>query len=392
MKNNRKISYTEPLHTHKPLEMIVFGEDWGAHPTSTQHLIKRLMPDHDIVWVNSLGLRRPKINARDFKRACSKVTKMLRRKRGVPLPNALVEDGPEVIHPRAISWPGNPLISLLNKRLLGKQVDDIIRSHEFEMPILWASMPSAIDAIDNYPDYKVVYYCGDDFRALSGVDHGPVGEMEERLAARADLIIVASEVLQNRFPAEKTVLVEHGVDYDLFSEDAPRALDLPDSPLIAGFYGSIHDWLDLDIIAQAAQNCPEWDFVFIGDVHVDVSKLKALESVCFLGPKAHHELPQYSQHWQVSLLPFKDCEQIRACNPLKLKEYLCAGKPVVSTDFPALAPYRGNVDVMRNAEGLIGILDDLKSTITTARNPDIAMQFEAWDCKAKLVEHYLLSL
>ena len=38
--------------------MIVFGEDWGAHPSSTQHLMTRLAGDRDILWVNSIGLRR----------------------------------------------------------------------------------------------------------------------------------------------------------------------------------------------------------------------------------------------------------------------------------------------------------------------------------------------
>ena len=73
------IPYNNPKLDKKRLEIIVFGEDWGVLPSSTQHIIKRLMPDHDVVWVNSLGLRRPKLNARDFKRACNKLGKMLRK-------------------------------------------------------------------------------------------------------------------------------------------------------------------------------------------------------------------------------------------------------------------------------------------------------------------------
>lgn len=381
-----------PAQEKKRLEMIVFGEDWGAHPSSTQHMIKRLMPDHDIVWVNSLGLRCPKLNVRDFRRACHKLGKMFSKKKHSKRRDKTQKAALPIVHPRAISWPGNPLASILNKRLLGQQVEAIIAEHNFEMPILWASMPSAIDAIDNYPHHKVVYYVGDDFRALAGVDHGPVEKMEERLAARADLIIVASEALQTRFPAEKTVLVEHGVDYELFSKDTPRAKDLPDHPLIAGFYGSIHDWLDMNIIAQAAQACPEWEFVFIGDLHVDIDWLKPLKNVKFLGARAHDELPKYAQHWHASLLPFKDCEQIRACNPLKLREYLCAGKPIISTEFPAMMPYRKHVDVMHNAQGLIAILNDLKSAASKSRVPLTAMQSETWDCKAACVEKKLLSL
>ncbi|PCJ96218.1 MAG: glycosyl transferase [Zetaproteobacteria bacterium] len=378
--------------THKRLEIIVFGEDWGSHPSSTQHIIKRLIPNHDIVWINSLGLRRPKVNAQDFKRACNKLKNMLHKRNENTIFKANETDVTHIVHPRAISWPGNPLASLLNRYLLGQQIESIIETRGFNMPILWASMPSAINAIDNYPNHKVVYYCGDDFRALAGVDHRPVEKMEKRLAARADLIIVASKPLQKRFPEEKTVLLEHGVDYELFSTDAPRAPDFPDHPLIAGFYGSIHDWLDMGIIVQAAQACPEWTFVFIGNVHINISSLKTLKNIKFLGARAHKNLPSYIQHWQVSMLPFKDCEQIRACNPLKLKEYLSAGRPIVSTEFPALTPYRKNVHVMRNANELITILNNLKDSISGPRKPDNTMQMQTWGCKAKLVEKHLLSL
>ncbi len=370
--------------------MIVFGEDWGAHPSSTQHIIKHLIPNHNIVWMNSLGLRRPKVNLRDFKRAYHKLKHMLHKKKN----NGHIRETPSpyIVHPNAISWPGNPLAARLNKYMLGKQVEDIIARHKFEMPILWASMPSAIDAIDNYPNHKVVYYCGDDFRALAGVDHAPVERMEERLAQRADLIIVSSETLQNRFPADKTILIEHGVDYELFSNDVARADDLPDHPHIAGFYGSIHSWIDLSFIVQAAQACPEWLFIFIGNVHIDISPLKSLKNVKFLGSRSHQDLPKYSQHWQVSMLPFKDCEQIRSCNPLKLKEYLSAGKPVVSTKFPALLPYKDNVHIMENGHDLTNVLNTLKDAPPSARQSHEAMASQTWAFKANTVQQYLSSL
>jgi len=372
------------------MEIIVFGEDWGAHPSSTQHLIKRLMPHHQIMWMNSLGLRRPKFTARDAKRAYRKLKNMFCKKQK-GRDGLVTGDYPPIIHPRALSWPGNPLVGRLNRVLLGRQIDQIIRDHNFDMPIFWASMPSAIDAIDNYPNHKVVYYVGDDFRALAGVDHRPVEAMEARLADRADLIIVASTALQNRFPAEKTILIEHGVDYDLFATDAPRALDLPDHPHIAGFYGSIHDWIDLDLIAQAVQGCPEWEFVFVGDIHVDVTALKSIKNIHFLGARAHSDLPKYAQHWTVSLLPFKDCEQIRACNPLKLREYLSAGRSVVTTEFPAMQPYRDHVHVMHDAQNLIEILNNFQGQ-SLPRVPLEVMQNETWDHKARGVEHALFSV
>ncbi|MCV6005488.1 hypothetical protein OFO99_39220, partial [Escherichia coli] len=78
--------------------------------------------------------------------------------------------------------------------------------------ILWLSLPTAVDAIGTVGERAVVYYCGDDFASLVGVDHGPVSRLEAELAARADLILAASPALRAKFPPGKTALVPHGVD------------------------------------------------------------------------------------------------------------------------------------------------------------------------------------
>ena len=59
------------------IDMLVFGEDWGEHPSSTQHLITQLLPEQQILWINSLGLRRPRLNSADLRRAWQKVSKMI---------------------------------------------------------------------------------------------------------------------------------------------------------------------------------------------------------------------------------------------------------------------------------------------------------------------------
>lgn len=375
--------------TSKPLQMIVFGEDWGAHPSSTQHIMKHLVDEHEIVWVNSIGLRRPKFNAHDFKRAQNKLMNMMRGQRVCD--DHIAQNELEILQPRAISWPGNPFAGLFNRLSVGLQIDDAIARKGFDTPILWTSLPSAIDVIDRYEDHQVVYYCGDDFNALAGVDHKPVARQEERLAARADLIIVASKTLLGKFPAEKTILIEHGVNFTMFSKNAPRAKDLPDAPKIAGFYGSIHEWIDQELLIKAAQSCPDWQFVFVGKTHVDTSALAALKNTHFLGAKAHDELPSYAQHWDVSLLPFKDCEQIRACNPLKLREYLSAGKPVISSTFPALAAHKDKVYCMQGGEDLVQILRQIEC-LPVPRRPDLAMKQEDWAYKAKMIEKAIKSI
>ncbi|GLI94924.1 glycosyltransferase [Methylocystis echinoides] len=370
--------------------VVVFGEDWGGHPSSTQHLFRRLGEDRDVVWVNSLGLRRPTLTRRDIVRAVTKIQKAVvggpQTKKVIAKPSRLT-----TIDPRAISWPGNRLAAAVTRLAVGAQVRTALAQRRLHKPVLWASLPSAVSVLDACGGGPVIYYCGDDFSALAGVDHTPVRLLESQLVARADVVIAASDELASRFPRGKTLTLPHGVDFELFSEAAPRASDLPVGRPIAGFYGSVAEWLDIDMIAQAARALPGWDFVIIGNIETDVGPLLGLPNVRLLGPRPHAELPRYVQHWTVSLLPFRDTAQIRACNPLKLREYLAAGTPVVSTDFPALTPYKHLVAVGDPAS-FGSVIRQAADDPSFHQARKLAVATESWSARAKIVADLMESL
>jgi glycosyltransferase involved in cell wall biosynthesis len=360
-------------------ELIVFGEDWGRLPSSTQHLVRHLAKDRPVLWVNSIGLRRPRLDRADLARLWSKLWQRL----APPPPRISAPPNIRILAPLALPFPGSATARTINGFGLGTQIRRRLEARD-RQPILWTSLPSAIPVIGHCGEAAVVYYCGDDFGALSGVDHAPVLALERELVARADLIIAASPALAAKFPADKTLLVQHGVDVGLFAGPAPRPEDLPAARPVAGFYGSISDWLDLPLLAATAKARADWDFVMIGPIRTDIRSLEGLENVTLLGPRPHEALPGYVQHWTVSLLPFRDNAQIRACNPLKLREYLAAGTPIVSTDFPALDGYRDLVEVASTAN-FAAALDD--AAADTARNGDRQARIvgESWEARAAII-------
>ncbi|WP_415893696.1 glycosyltransferase [Neptuniibacter sp. PT8_73] len=337
------------------IDLLVFGEDWGGHPSSTQHLMKHLLADNEVLWVNSLGLRRPRLNLRDMSRIWDKLKALLQ----APTPK-LSGAHPSLVNPMALPFPGSSLARTVNKELLTNKLRPYLKDQS-EAPILWTSLPSAVDVVGKMGERAAIYYCGDDFSALDGVDHAPVAAMEEELVEKCQLIIAASPKLAEKFPAEKTLVLPHGVDCEMFGQPAERASDLPDGP-VAGFYGALAGWFDQELYIEVARCLPHWTFVLIGPAHTDISMLLKQPNIVWLGPKPHHELPHYSQHWDVGLLPFLRNEQIEACNPLKLREYLAAGCPVVSTDFPALDGYRDLVKVSNAADGFAAAIEEIGNT------------------------------
>lgn len=325
-------------------DLIVFGEDWGGLPSSTQHLIKQLSYNRQIIWVNSIGLRQPKCSIHDIKRVWKKITQAT-----VEI-NGDTDIAPfKTVNLKTIPAPKGSIARWIAKRLITKQLKPILKKANLHQPILWTSLPTVADLCGSLNETQVVYYCGDDFSALAGVDHDVVLKHENKLVKKADLILVASETLFAKFPQEKTQYLPHGVDYTLFHQTTPRANDLfNDGKPIAGFYGSLSHWLDYDLLNQVIAKNPDWHFVFIGQNELGFNPFDDHNNLSLLGTKPHHQLSRYSQHWQVSLLPFVDNEQIRACNPLKLLEYLATGTPIISTPFPALAPYKSTIHTVNS--------------------------------------------
>lgn len=79
---------------------------------------------------------------------------------------------------------------------------------------------------------------------------------------------------------------------------------------------------------------PDWSVVFIGKAVVDLARLSQHRNFYHLDAVSYQSLPCYAALFNVCLLPYVRTKLTDNINPLKLKEYLATGKPVVSTALP----------------------------------------------------------
>ena len=385
------------MQTDMQKDMIVFGEDWGRHPSSTQHIMRRLAGERRIMWVNSLGLRRPRLSRRDLARLAAKASSLLSpRSARIDASAAGTSDAAHpftsVINPHAIPWPGSRLAAAVNRQSLSRQIKAAMRRSGFERPVLWTSLPTALPVVGELGESGLVYYAGDDFGALAGVDHKPVLEAERRLAEKADLILAASDEIASRFDPDKTRMVPHGVDFDLFSKPAMRAAAMPTGK-VAGFYGSLNGWIDINALAKAAKRLPDWTIVLIGKVETDIEPLRSIPNIMLHPALPHGELAQWSQHWDVSLLPFLRNRQIDASNPLKLREYLAAGSPVAATyRFAAIDALNAPVATPLGEEGLAGAILSAISMHEEVTRFRTRLAGETWEARAAMVSNLINAL
>ncbi|HEY0546543.1 MAG TPA: glycosyltransferase, partial [Pyrinomonadaceae bacterium] len=355
------------------------------------HVMRILARDNRVLWVNSIGYRAPTASKADISRAFKKLA-------AVATPIREPEKNIFVLNPLAIPAYGKPRIRDLNRRLLRFQVRRAMKQLGFKHPLNWVFNPAAAVIAGTLGEEKVIYYCVDEYTAFSGVSSSSLGELEEGLLRRADLVIVSADLLyQSKAPFNPhTVMVRHGVDYTHFSraldDDTRVPAEIADLPRpVIGFHGLIADWIDLDLLEAVAKHFSHGSVVLIGKATTDVSALKNLPNVHLLGRKPYAELPAYCKGFDVALNPFRISELTLNANPLKVREYLAAGLPVVSTAIPEVEVL-GQCRIGRNKQEFIreieAALDDAGPSPARSR----AIRAESWEARVDEIRKHLAAI
>jgi glycosyltransferase involved in cell wall biosynthesis len=145
---------------------------------------------------------------------------------------------------------------------------------------------------------------------------------------------------------------------------------------------------DAKLFLGVAEAAPDLTFVLVGDCSLP-AEWCTLPNVVQLGRKDYGDVADYMAACDVLIMPWRQNDWIRACNPVKLKEYLAVGRPIVSTPFEELRRYDGLVQVATRAESFgATIRRALEEPGDTAqRRGRIAA--ETWSAKGRAVAAYL---
>jgi glycosyltransferase involved in cell wall biosynthesis len=366
-------------------DFICFGEDWGKHITSAQHIIKEFAKCNRVIWVNSISYRSPRLRISDL-------LKIVRRLKSCLVQPQEKNPNLRIVSPVVIPFPQFKLVRRFNKFILLRKITRICKQLNFKDPILWISVFTAADFVGSLGESVSIYYCSDEFSEFPRISKRLVKELEEPLMRKVDLLIVTSKELLERKKSynPNTILVTHGVDYEHFSKaqdkSLPVAEDIRNIPHpIIGFYGTIDDWVDLDLIKAMAISHPEWSIVLIGEVLTDIKVLNGIRNIHILGPRKYTDLPSYSRAFDVALIPFKLDALTKCVNPLKLLEYLAAGLPVVSIALPELEQYGSVVNLAKNTGGFMSYVEvALETSCTTGILAGIELSsMEGWNRKVE---------
>jgi GT2 family glycosyltransferase/glycosyltransferase involved in cell wall biosynthesis len=200
------------------------------------------------------------------------------------------------------------------------------------------------------PNARVVYDCMDHHAGFEN-NASAVIRAEHDLLADADLVVVTSSWLEQEVAprARATALVRNAGDASFFAEVPADVFRDPDGRQVIGYFGAIAEWFDVELVRKIALAHPDKLVLLIGSDTIGASgALAGLRNVRFAGEVPYARLPYWLHGFDVALLPFRVIDLTLATNPVKVYEYLAAGKPVVAVDVPEMAQFDGLVRVARD--------------------------------------------
>jgi glycosyltransferase involved in cell wall biosynthesis len=370
------------------LPIVAFAKDWHEDPTSNHHVLRELAKTRRVLWLNSLATRTPKLTSgRDL----GKITRKLREfTRGA----TNVENDLWVFSPLVLPLPHLPAARAINRQLLRATIRALrarLGIREFE---LWTFLPNTADYIGTLGESLAVYYCVDEWSMFSYLDRAQTVAAEQELLQRVDAVFAINGALADakRAVNPNTFLSPHGVDHAQFARALDPATQVP-ADLAAiphpriGFYGTLRDWVDFELIAAVARARPAWHLVLIGQQLGDLSAIHGIPNIHLLGQKKHDELPAYCKGFDAGIIPYRIDERMAFVNPLKLREYLSAGLPVVSTAVPEVQRYAHLCQIASTPDAFVAALEralaDGSPAARAARSE--AMKTETWSARVAQV-------
>lgn len=213
-----------------------------------------------------------------------------------------------------------------------------------------------------------MYQCIDDMTEEEyTAKHG--ARVEEEAMRNSDIAFVTSRNLLRlkKHLNPNTYVLHNAVDISIFEKALESPLPRPKELVgvkgkIIGFTGNINEYrLDYPLFRQIAEQHPDKTLVLVGPLNSDCYKVHGLDeipNVILTGGKHITELPAFLQHFDVAIIPFLKNKLTASIYPLKINEYLAAGKPVIATNFSEdIRSFADVVYIAENDENFVQSID-----------------------------------
>jgi len=377
--------------TPRPVLICFAGDRWDGNPHSRHHLMRRFAGDFEVLFVESLPMRSVSgTDSHELRRVWSKIRGGVRLR--TPQPHLHVLTPPPIP-------PAGRLGRTLQLAAVRAAIAYARRRLKLTGPtITWFSVPIAAPLRGRLRDRGSLFYYQDRYDEFRHVDGQRLRELIADLAGECDVSIATSEELAAdlRGHGGRPTVLGHGVDVARFAGRPPAPADVAglERPLV-GYVGLLDDYLSFEMIRSTAEMLERGTVAMIGAANTNTSSLSH-PRIALLGFRPYDTIPAYLAAFDCCILPFQMNRLTAAVDPIKLREYLAAGRPVVSAPLPAVARYDDVIELAADAQtfaaGVLRCLQPGADSDEMRAKRRARVADESWDRVADRIRPVLLAL
>jgi glycosyltransferase involved in cell wall biosynthesis len=322
----------------KNKNIVIFANDWIADNKTSSHQIASILGrENRVLFIETGGMRAPTATAHDFKRIFQKIKKGF--------------SGAKKVHGEYLDFKVASLLIIpfhrfsivryFNRVFITLTMRYLLWHYKFSKPIIFYFSPHIHYLCGNLGEHIKIFYCIDNYSAFPGADPEEVQKMDIDLTIKSDIVFVVSRnVIVSKEKFNKRVYYSpHGVDIENFNLKGkkfikPKLLDFAENRPIVMYWGLIADWMDFDLVNYLVDNHRDIAFFLIGRICTNPNLLISKENLSCPGPLPYSDLSKYAFFSSALIIPFLINDWTKNINPLKLKEYLATGKPIISSAIP----------------------------------------------------------
>lgn len=305
--------------------------------------------------------------------------------------------------PRSVLRLTYPWVLRINAQLAVQHLRQVIRAFGTESPIFWLSTPNP-HLLGRFETKLTCYHNYDEFPNFTKNVRikEQMRQTDNEFSSKVDIVLATSksQCRQRKMVNPHTYLIHNGVDFETFNRalnpDLPIPADISQIPgPIIGCAGWLGYQIDVELLCLMATTHPDWSVVLVGPNELPESRskkrLQSLPNVYFLGKKPRTELAAYLKAFDVALIPYVLDGYVLTAYPMKLHEYLAAGRAIVSTALPELEPYHSVVRIARSPDQFCNLVEEaLLDRLPESIQARVAVaQENSWDCRVEAIHQIL---
>jgi len=294
------------------------------------------------------------------------------------------------------------IVNAVNEWIRLHAIKRALKTIQGRKPVLWIYSPDAGWLVGKVGEAFSIYFCADDWASSDQWWNRArdIRAREDELGAKVDLIVGTSTKIVKRWDQyhKEVLFVSNGADVASLKQARDPNLTLANQlesipePRI-GFVGFLDGRFNTELYECLAVSKPEWNFVIVGPVderNLNLSRLRRIPNVYFLGKCSREEMPAYLKGFNVCTIPYVRNRLSESIFPLKLFEYLAAGKQVVATALPELRPFRKYIRIADSHQDFLTALElSLSNPLDLASSA--FLDANSWDAKAEFLWDKMVS-